>query len=121
MNQDNQPEALATSENPVNNETLESDIVNENDAPVAQSVFKPETFSRFDIVESQERTRANLAKYLVYGLGLTLVAIGAFVTYAPSGEKADNDRELITLIWTSEVTLVSSALGFYFGSQTKGR
>jgi hypothetical protein len=34
-----------------------------------------------------------------------------------SQERSNMHRELITIIWTSQVTLVGSALGFYFGSE----
>lgn len=100
--------------------SLESDLVVEDDSspPLDQSLLKPKEIPRFDIVESQERTRANLAYGLLGLLVVTLAGVGAFITFAPDGEKAENNRELLTLIRTSEVTLVSSALGFYFGSQT---
>ena len=34
-----------------------------------------------------------------------------------SQERRNMHRELITILWTSQVTLAGSALGFYFGSQ----
>ncbi|MUL39318.1 hypothetical protein [Gloeocapsopsis dulcis] len=124
MNQDNQPEPHK--DNSLESEIIESagpDIVVESDssAPRIQESFKPQEIRRFDIVESQERTRANLATWLLISLGATLFGVSLFVAFAPANEKTENDRQLITLIWTSEVTLVSSALGFYFGSRTQPR
>jgi hypothetical protein len=57
--------------------------------------------------------RGRLALYLLIGLGGTLIGIGVYIFF--SLDDAMTKRELITLIWTSEVTLVSGALGFYFG------
>jgi hypothetical protein len=31
-------------------------------------------------------------------------------------DKNQTNKEIITLIWTSQVTLIGSALGFYFAS-----
>jgi hypothetical protein len=61
-----------------------------------------------------ERTRTWLAITLIVGLEVTFGAIGIFIYLT---EDQAIKRELITLVLTSEVTLVSSALGFYFGSK----
>ncbi len=68
---------------------------------------------RFEILKKQEEVRGRLALYLLIGLGGTLIGIGVYIFF--SLDDAMTKRELITLIWTSEVTLVSGALGFYFG------
>lgn len=107
MNQDNIPE------------NKEEDIEILSVSELGKISLRPEERRRFDIVEAQERTRAKLAYCLLGVLGVTLLGVGIFITVSPDGEKAEKDRELLTLIWTSEVALVGSALGFYFGSQTK--
>lgn len=71
----------------------------------------------------RERTRTYLAAGLVALLGLSLFGIGLYIildTIFPrdvSQEKKDMHRELITIVWTSQVTLVSGAIGFYFASE----
>ncbi len=70
---------------------------------------------KIDIPLLQEQTRGWLAAALLVGLGITLVGIGVYIFSLQ--EEASIKRELITLVWTSEMTLVSSALGFYFGSK----
>jgi hypothetical protein len=67
-----------------------------------------------NIPASQERTRSWLALGLLALLTISLIGIAVYV--ALNRDDVTN-RELITLIWTSEVTLASSALGFYFGSK----
>lgn len=70
--------------------------------------------SPFVLEESQEKTRARLATGLLFLLGGSLFGIAVYIAL----NKDDvTNRELITLIWTSLVTLASSALGFYFGSK----
>lgn len=71
---------------------------------------------KVDIPVLQDKTRVWLATSILIGLGVTLVGIFAYVFF--SQEEAISKRELITLVWTSEVTLVSSVLGFYFGSKS---
>ena len=69
-----------------------------------------------------EETRAKLAKRLLIllfvSLGGIIVYIGIDILYGKGD--ADLHRELMTIIWTSEVTLVSGALGYYFGSERNG-
>lgn len=77
----------------------------------------------FPIPYKQEETRAWLARRLVHIVSWTIA--GTFVLIVMDkiivafGNNIDNQtsRELITLIWTSQATLVGSALGFYFGNQ----
>jgi hypothetical protein len=69
----------------------------------------------FDLVASQERTRAWLAMGLLALLVLSVIGIAVYLAF---NRDDDANRELITLVWTSEVTLASSALGFYFGSKS---
>lgn len=126
MSLGNQPEAGAIPEptSPITEKPTEiGEVVVEDDSSssLSQKFLLPKEIPRFDIVESQEHTRANLAYGLLGLLFVTLAGSGVFVAFAPQGENTKNNRELLTLIWTSEVTLVGSALGFYFGSQTKPR
>lgn len=69
----------------------------------------------------QELTRARLAHRLITIWGLTLIGIGIFSVVSILNPQNESDREksikeLIVLVWTTQVTLVSGALGFYFGS-----
>jgi len=75
-----------------------------------------EKISPKDTLRLQEQTRTWLAITLVVGLEVTFAAIGIFIYFA---QDDSIKRELITLVLTSEVTLVSSALGFYFGSKER--
>ena len=71
----------------------------------------------------RERTRTYLAGGLLALLGISLFGIGLYIildTIFPrdaSQEKKAMHRELITIVWTSQVTLVSGTLGFYFASE----
>jgi len=77
-----------------------------------------------NIATLQENTRSFLAKFLVYLLMGSLIAValyilGVLIINKDISSALESSRELITLIWTSLVTLASGALGFYFGSNTK--
>jgi hypothetical protein len=91
------------------NQDIDLDKTQQNQTSIEQS--PP---SAYDIPASQEKTRARLAMGLLFLLGCSLLGIAAYI--ALNRDDVTN-RELITLIWTSEVTLASSALGFYFGSK----
>lgn len=88
------------------------------------SIQKPEDFS-FKIDARQEITRGELAKSLVRLLTWTIVGFFLLmiidrITFNLNKTDYDesNDKELITLIWTSLTGLVGTALGFYFGTRT---
>jgi hypothetical protein len=74
----------------------------------------------------RERARTRLSVGLIGLLTGSLVGTGAYIfldLLVPrqiSQERSNMHRELITIIWTSQVTLVGSALGFYFGSERDG-
>jgi hypothetical protein len=74
----------------------------------------------------REKTRTRLAGGLLGLLAFSLFGIGIYIisdTFFPqnlSEDKKNSHRELITIIWTSQVTLVSGAFGFYFGSERNG-
>ena len=71
----------------------------------------------------QENTRTGLAYSLVALLAATLVLFGIYMVLTKDSKESEStksSKELLTLIWTSEVTLVSGALGYYFASN-KGR
>jgi len=84
-----------------------------------------------DLQKSQEQTRAKLAKFLTYTLAGTIVA--SFVVIVAltimSGFLVDEKKtssfdktsalakDLIVTILTSQIGLVGTAIGFYFGSR----
>jgi hypothetical protein len=90
-------------------QVVDLDEIQQNQTSIEQS-----SPSANDIPASQERTRSWLALGLLALLTISLIGIAVYIAI----NKDDvTNRELITLIWTSEVTLASSALGFYFGSK----
>ncbi|PZV13430.1 MAG: hypothetical protein DCF20_15480 [Pseudanabaena sp.] len=71
----------------------------------------------------EENTRTRLAYSLVGLLAATLVLLGIYIFSTKDSKESEStksSKELLTLVWTSEVTLVSGALGYYFASN-KGR
>lgn len=70
----------------------------------------------FNIVKAQEETRSLLAKWLLGMLCTTLLA--SFLVMSLKSLKDEPDlKNMLTLIITSQGTLVGTALGFYFGKQ----
>jgi magnesium-transporting ATPase (P-type) len=69
-----------------------------------------------DIPALQESIRAFIVFFLLFCFGASILGIALYIY---SERDPDKNLQLITLIWTSEVTLISGALGFYFGSNTK--
>lgn len=63
------------------------------------------------IAEEEEEDNKNL---IDLGTGDFILLVPQEQSKAPTGSK-----DLINLIWTSQVTLISGALGFYFGSKGK--
>ena len=83
----------------------------------------PATVEKVNIEAQRERTRTYLAAGLLGSLFISLIGIGFYIfrdtgsQVATDKERVNIHRELITIIWTSQVTLVSGALGFYFASE----
>ena len=79
--------------------------------------------SGFSVEQQRERTRTGLAVSLLTLLTLSVVGVSAYIVgdlWNPkelSQERRNMHRELMTILWTSQVTLAGSALGFYCGSQ----
>lgn len=75
-----------------------------------------------DLRTEQEKTRAWLAKGLLIIFGSTISAIFLFILIAivfPTTVNIEDLKDLLTLILTSEVGIIGTALGFYFGNQSK--
>jgi hypothetical protein len=77
-----------------------------------QENFIEEKSSKSKIAESQESTRGKLAIAIVSIYGTTILFCFAAIGFGiAEGER----KEIITLIITSQATLIGSAIGFYFG------
>jgi|688.fasta_scaffold133744_4 hypothetical protein len=85
----------------------------------------------FDIRKSQEITRSKLATFLVGILAGTIIASFTLIIVLLSISILVDDKktssfdktsalakELITVIFTAQIGLVGTALGFYFGSKS---
>ena len=75
------------------------------------------------VSERQESVRFLSVASLLFTMAACVVGVAVFIVKIvfldPSGASEHNIGiavQLITLIWTSVVTLVSAALAFYFGS-----
>lgn len=66
------------------------------------------------IAESQESTRSNLAKWM-FGIYSTTILL-CFLTVAFGLDKGER-KEVLTIIITSQGTLIGSAIGFYFAGK----
>jgi hypothetical protein len=89
----------------------------EEGGPIKLPLEKP-----FNVEGKQEKTRAWLAKGLVIIFGSTISAFFLFILIGivfPTSVNTEELKELLILILTSEVGIIGTALGFYFGSQTK--
>jgi len=62
----------------------------------------------------QEKVRAGIASILLGSLLITIFGVWIYVAFHSDEDK---NIQLINLIWTSQVTLISGAFGFYFGSK----
>ena len=77
-----------------------------------QENFIEEKSSKAKIAESQEFTRGKLAVAIVSIYGATILFCFAVIGFGiAKGER----KEVLTLIITSQATLIGSAIGFYFG------
>jgi len=84
----------------------------------------------YNIPQQQEQTRSQLATFLIkifagtLGLSLALVISLVVLSITIDKDKSENFdkttalvKDLITLVVTSQIGLIGSALGFYFGSR----
>lgn len=96
------------------------------DLATLNDATKSITSEPLTIEEQREHTRTWLATRLFNILTISLIGTGVYIfvdSLVPqqiSQERSNMHREIITLIWTSQVTLMGSALGFYFGSERNG-
>lgn len=77
-----------------------------------QENFIEEKSSKVRIAESQESTRGKLAVAIVSIYGATILFCFAVIGF---GIIEEERKEILTLIITSQATLIGSAIGFYFG------
>lgn len=81
-----------------------------------------ETINRLEKrFERQEFSRRIVAAFLLSSIGGTILAtfVYLFLPFFPNVEEptnSDDAKELITLLWTSQIGLIGSAIGYYFGS-----
>jgi len=77
-----------------------------------QENFIEEKSSKAKIAESQESTRGKLAVAIISIYGATILFCFLVIGFGlAEGER----KEVLTLIITSQATLIGSAIGFYFG------
>lgn len=77
-----------------------------------QEDFIEEKSSKAKIAESQESTRGRLAVAIVSIYGATIFFCFIVIGFGIAEEER---KEILTLIITSQATLIGSAIGFYFG------
>jgi hypothetical protein len=78
-------------------------------------------FTEFNIVKEQEKTRAELAKWLVQtfmvSIGATFVLILIALLWVDQ-EKTPLLKDFLSIVLTIQSGLVGSAIGFYFGKNS---
>ena len=77
-----------------------------------QDDFIEKKLSQSRIAESQESTRGKLAIAIIGIYGSTILLCFAVIGF---GLAKTERKEILTLIITSQATLIGSAIGFYFG------
>jgi heme/copper-type cytochrome/quinol oxidase subunit 2 len=76
----------------------------------------------------REITRSILSCVLVLGVLGTILGTFIYIFRSTARESdkeqvqaTSSNKELITVMWTSQITLLGSALGFYFGSKSDAK
>lgn len=75
-------------------------------------LFLPTVISLISKGKGDDKEQKDLSKNLVKLSNSTFV----YVVDSDKDDKNQTDKEIITLMWTSQVTLIGGALGFYFAS-----
>jgi hypothetical protein len=104
------------SEQRLNNAYTEAKIKLLKDNPLALLDVERK-FAEFQQKNELEKKRGQLAAGLVIIMALSLIAFTILTVMDKFNNP--NTRELITLFWTSQVGLVSSVVGYYFGAASK--
>jgi hypothetical protein len=108
-----------------NSESIDKSTKTEPDLPERIEIEKTkieqakvqEKIKGEDVRLQLEKQRGLIAIILIGCYAVSLVGFG----YLATTDKVNNTstRELITLFWTSQVGLVSSVIGYYFGAASK--
>lgn len=88
--------------------------------PIKQPMDTPQE----DVLRDREKTRSRLAQVLLMSyvatiaMTVTLILVDRIAFYVYDKTPADHQaKDLLTVIWTAQTTLVGTALGFYFGER----
>ncbi|AGY58906.1 hypothetical protein [Gloeobacter kilaueensis] len=71
----------------------------------------------FDIQQSQEKTRSTIAIWLLVLLTSSIICSFAYAIFGDLSK--GGVKEFLTLLLSSQFTLVGTALGFYFGTKPR--
>jgi hypothetical protein len=105
------------------------DILKANELPSAVAKPPVKEGEGKPLPVMQEETRSDLAKFLIYGFAATIAGVFAIILidkisyYSAKDEMKEKikdqtgTKDLITLVLTTQSTLVGAAIGFYFGTR----
>ncbi|HHP7232335.1 MAG TPA: hypothetical protein ACFCUY_15920 [Xenococcaceae cyanobacterium] len=109
------PSELETETEPEINDLEDIDLL-ATKAPLEvksyQENFIEEKSDQARIAESQKSTRGIFAIILISIYGATILLCLVLISWGMAGE---DRKEILTLVITSQSTLIGSAIGFYFG------
>jgi hypothetical protein len=106
-------DVVITDRNPHINEITGTNEFKDNTSNRPRS--RPDVLKPFSVPETRHKLATN-SLYLLYFLQ-ALIAVHLFIPIFVDTKKISPDnKELITLMWTSEMSLLGTVLGFYFSS-----
>jgi hypothetical protein len=83
-----------------------------------RSINDPPRDSQWNKEKAQELARRVISYVLLGQLVVTSLLYTCAIGLNLPWVKVDLDKDFLTLLWTSEVTLVGTVLGFYFGNNS---